>query len=536
MLLLACVGILLAEYRLSKNGLLSSIPALLFAGIARALKTAAKHQDPRNVPSRNTEMLFLLGAGYAVGSIWLYLWSDRDLALTELDRVPLPALAINAIATSTALLSGASTIYPMGEERPDDELQYHEPVPCEHKDALTLLVLAAVTGCYSALSPRRSYTNWIQYCCFALAISCIAYKSALSRWCNRTPASRDNLIAYELLEDQSLAAAPVDERNSIPDGAGRFRWTLDSTKSQKVDFARIHRIIVLLALCISTVALNYFTPEYDTEIASLDRDYKPDVPMEVVLSTYREPVGDIWNFIAGLKSVPETSKASVIIYTKDEDADVKNLKLRTGADEVIKLANVGREGETYLHHINTRWDTLAKHTMFLQADIHFNREFYSRLGNYFDADRTGFLNLGTADVCDCDSCGDRHFWFDNVGLFPQYHNEIYNSTDCSNAVINYKGSFIVSAARIRGIKRNIYNELWQAFIDKDSWAHQPDFSQGRPDSMNAPDFGYTMERMWSLLFQCSDMNVAWKCPSSISGWRIGGGIADCQCFDDDTSG
>lgn len=506
---------------------------MLFAGVARALKNAAVKHNSRGVPSPTVQRFFLLGAGYVIGGIWLLLWSDRDFAMAEVDCVPLIALAINTMATTTALLTGASTIVPLSEDELVDELEISKTIPCEIKDATTLLALVGLTGCYSALSARRSYINRVQYCCFALALLCICCKSIRGRWYNSTPDSRGGLITYELLEDQALPTETDDENYSTLNDMTVSPWALVSRKNRKSVLSRTCQILAVLTLCISAVVPNYCTPDFETKMASLDHNYKPKVAMEVVISMYKEPVGDVWNFIAGLKSAPETSKAAVLIYTKDEDADVKNLKMRTGADEVVKLANVGREGETYLHHINTRWDSLARHTMFLQADVKFDRKFYSRLGNYFDADRTGFLNLGRADVCDCDTCGDRYFWSDTSGLFPQYYNKIYNSSDCSNVVINYKGSFMVSAARVRGISKKIYNELWQAFTDKNSWAHQQEFLQGRSDSMNAPDFGYTMERMWSLLFQCSDMNVAWKCPSYISGWRVGGEIADCQCFDND---
>ena len=90
---------------------------------------------------------------------------------------------------------------------------------------------------------------------------------------------------------------------------------------------------------------------------------------------------------------------------------------------------------------------------------------------------------------------------------------------------------MVSAARIRGIDKSIYQDLWNAFADEKSWAHQDEFVRGRKDSMSAPLVGYTMERIWNLLFQCSDMDIAWKCPTLLSQWRIGGDVSDCQCFD-----
>ncbi|KAF2827241.1 hypothetical protein CC86DRAFT_290470, partial [Ophiobolus disseminans] len=263
----------------------------------------------------------------------------------------------------------------------------------------------------------------------------------------------------------------------------------------------------------------------------LDRRYRPITPLEVVISMYKEPVENVRHLISGIKTAPVTSDPYVTIYIKDHEANTEEVQLRTGADKVIMRPNVGREGETYLNHINDRWDSLATHTIFLQADIHNPREFYTRLQSYFDPTQTGFLSLGWSDVCSCEECSDRFSWSDNAGLFPFYHTKIYNSTECNDALLSYKGQFVVSAARIRGISKMIYKDLWHDFVDENSWAHKPEFLRGRPDSMSAPDFGYTMERMWSLLFQCSDMNIAWRCPTLLSGWRLGGDIEDCQCFD-----
>lgn len=198
------------------------------------------------------------------------------------------------------------------------------------------------------------------------------------------------------------------------------------------------------------------------------------------------------------------------------------------------LPNIGRESETYLNHILNRWNSLAKHTVFLQADVHNAREFYTHLNDYFDSSRTGYPSLGwSGAVCSCEDCSDKFFWRDSSAIFPRVHYQIHNSTVCNNVLLSYKGQFAVSAARVRGISKTIYHDLWQAFVDKDIWAHQREYLQGRPDSMSAPDFGYTMERMWNLLFQCSDMSVAWKCPTLLSGHRTGGSIEDCQCFDSD---
>jgi hypothetical protein len=306
---------------------------------------------------------------------------------------------------------------------------------------------------------------------------------------------------------------------------------LAGTRSSWISVQSTFHIVKLLVIWSLAITMNYDNTRRTPFHASIDRNYEATMPLEIVLGMYNEPVDHVKDLISGFRSAPETGKASVTIYTKHEKADTERLKTSTGADNVTKLMNVGREGETYLHHITNRWDSLAKHTIYLQADVRFSPNFYARLQRYFDPDRTGFLGLGGTNVCNCEDCGDHFYWRDSTQLFPKYYSKIYNSIECGNALLSYKGAFMASAARTRGINKGIYEEIQHAFTDENSWAHQPEFLRGRLDSMNDPHFGYTMERMWSLLFQCSDMEVARKCPSLMSEWKLGGGVGDCQCFD-----
>jgi hypothetical protein len=263
----------------------------------------------------------------------------------------------------------------------------------------------------------------------------------------------------------------------------------------------------------------------------LDLQYEPIGPLEVVISMYKERTEDVAALITKLESMPQMSEALITIYLKDSEADERQIKQETNAHEVIKLPNVGREAETYLNHIVNRWDSLADRTIFLQADVHNPREFYPFFERYFRANQTGFLNLGWAGIlCNSDDCGDKRGWQDETSLFSNTQSRIDNSHR-ENVLLSYKGQFVVTAARIRGIDKSIYDDLWQLLVDENSWAHQEPYLQGRPDSMSQPWFGYTTERIWNVLFQCSDMDVAWRCPTLLSGWRPGGSIADCQCFD-----
>jgi CRISPR/Cas system-associated endoribonuclease Cas2 len=535
LLLLASIGIIMAEYRLSGFSLKNSLAAMGCAGLAGALRKAVIRHHAKDKLGRKEESFWLVGFGCVIGTVEVILfWPDKIYILSEVRAMSLwllLPLTINVFATTTALLLGRSVIFPM-----DDDLSEHTPGAdnTDEYDVFVLLFLTGVVGFFSAFALLRSYTNWIQYCCFALAMLCASCKMLTTRRKKRKH-WRDHTSSYELLDGPTEAPTYSEEEVDSLDISGsqtlKIRNPFNRTSVWKINFLAVVGACILLVVWGMAMSGNYVPRDSPGKAAIIDHNYEPSVPLDIVINMYKEPMEDLRKLVDGLKSVPETTRASITIYTKDQEANTKKIKLATSADKVIKLPNIGREGETYLRHINTRWDSLAKHTMYLPADTHFSPEFYRRIRNYFDPDRTGFLSLTWSYVCDSADCGDPFFWHDTAGLFPKYHHEIYNSTNRTNVLLSYKGTFIVSAARTRGVSKTMYEELWQAFVDENSWAHQQNFTLGRLDSMSAPDFGYTMERMWGMLFQCSNANTAWKCPSLKSGWRVGGDVADCQCLD-----
>lgn len=502
---------------------------MLFAGIASALgKFALRHNHREELPSPTKQMQFLVGIGFAISALWVLLFWPSEKAITfEPEHIPL--LIVSCAATTAASLIGASLILPTSELFVYEETKHAGASAYTYK-ILHLIVMVGVAGCYSGLSVRGSYVSWYQLSCFAVAVACISRKAIQDTEGDSAHEHRDRSNAYALLTNSSPTTMRVDETQPFTGvyGTSRsFRRRLEGWASQSYN---IRLSMVLGFVWAFYLYLNFHTPRH-VQVSTLDLEYEPSLPIELVISMYKEPVEDVKRLVTSVRMNPGTSDSYVTIYIKNKDADTQEVRRRTGADRAVQRPNVGREGETYLYHIKDRWDSLAKHTIFLQADIHNPREFYPRLQRYFDSHRTGFLSLGWSDVCSCGECGDRFSWSDDTGIFSFYHSKITNSTECGNALLSYKGQFVVSAARIRGINKMIYNDLWHDFVDENSWAHQPEFLKGRPDSMSAPDFGYTMERMWNVLFQCSDMSIAQKCPTLLSGWRLNGDIGDCQCFD-----
>jgi hypothetical protein len=499
--------------------------AVITAGIASALRKIAGRYRPHDVLDRKLELRWLVGVGCFVAAASAYFAWDEQRLISINVRV-LPLLALHAASTTSAMLIGKSVFFDADESVSGDKLPGNGTA-LNLRCTLSLLALTGITGCYSTLAVRRSYTNLYQYCCFALAILCIS---------QRTVYDWDSSATYEPLQDLSLPLPEEEGSTTSTEKFERAQSTPSRSDLWKNTLRTSSSVVVVLLLWTVYMCMNFTERERKQHIASLDRTHhEPTLPLEVVISMYKEPIKVVNDLISSLEHLPVTSGASITIYVKDSEANTEELREQTGANKVIKLPNMGREGETYLSHIINRWDSLAKQTIFLQAEVHNPHEFNKRLA-YLNPAHTGFLNLGWSDVCDCNDCGDRFFWSDKKGLFRQIHEQVYNSTECDNILLSYKGQFVASAARIRGISRTIYEGLWQTIVDETSWVHQPQFLQGRPDSMSAPHFGYTIERIWSLLFQCSDLDVGWKCPTLLSGWRLGGDAGDCQCFDSDLDG
>lgn len=479
----------------------------------------------------STKHRWLVSMSSLVVIAWMFgPWSTEHMARVDLDLLPL--LAINACSGAVALLMGASILFPM-DMHADEQLSSAEEVTAQPThDVLTLLALTGCVGCYTTLAVRRSYTSQYQFVCFFLAILCIGSKSIydvdrsfpLRRWVRGR--------VYEILMYSPARNSTDAEVAQLSDEVSDSQLRISEDTTKGITFRAFMITILMGLLWIAYLCLNAQEQRARRVGVNLDRKYAPTQPIEVVLSMYKEPTYEVAQLITNLRSMPQLSEARVTIYIKDDKADIAHIKRLTNASNVIMLPNIGREGETYLNHIVNQWDNLAAKTIFLQADIHNPREFYRRLSRFYHPHQTGFLSLGwVGSVCNSDNCGDRHFWQDETHLFPEIQSRISNSTTSEHILLSYKGQFIVSAARIRGIDKSIYHDLRQAFVNPKSWAHQQEYIRGRQDSMSQPWFGYTVERIWNLLFQCNDMDIAWKCPSLVSGWRPGGNLSDCQCFD-----
>jgi hypothetical protein len=267
--------------------------------------------------------------------------------------------------------------------------------------------------------------------------------------------------------------------------------------------------------------------------AHLDQTFSPKSRFDIVVSMYDEDPASVRQMLSSIKSTSllRIIQPRVIIYSKNAATEPETLKIATGADIVEQLENLGREGGTYLDHIVNKWDELAHQTMFIQAHAHNMRELIPRIDNFL-VTNTGMLSLGfTGVICDCETCNDRWGWEDMWDVIPTLYKKVNNNTCEGPMLLSYKGQFVASGRRIRGISLGIYQDLLDAVTSKSGWSHDPSVVSDAIDRPDAPYFGYTVERIWNLLMQCSNLEIATLCPSLLSGWRRGGRQEDCQCLD-----
>lgn len=257
-------------------------------------------------------------------------------------------------------------------------------------------------------------------------------------------------------------------------------------------------------------------------------------------------------------------KPNVIIYTKDPSKDiVKRIREEVVFGDIYTLPNIGGVSGTFLHHIVKNWENLPTQTLFLTTSPYTMNNFDiigRRLFDYYNPAQlppaaensdtlTGFLNLGEMETCDCYGCYDRSGWNDTFRLIPSMWaasrpvEKGHEPYKCKKAILTHGNNFVASAARIRGIRKDIWEELDDALsnpsLDR-AWAHDrvklgPKGSKtelfGEKDSLEKPHLGYTVERLWGVLLGCSNQKIAWKCPSLWKGWRRGGQMEDCVCRD-----
>ncbi|RPB04826.1 hypothetical protein L873DRAFT_1173851 [Choiromyces venosus 120613-1] len=270
-------------------------------------------------------------------------------------------------------------------------------------------------------------------------------------------------------------------------------------------------------------------PDIVLPLPILDMAYLPRRQLDIIISLHHEDLHKLNSHLRTITLLPNIAPLNphVIIYTKDPNSDAETILDQASAENIIHLPNRGREGGTYLWHILNNWEDLAEHTLFIQADIHNFPTFLEKLGAFFVSE-TGMLDLGFSGIsCTLTACIDPWKWEDKERFLPQLYSTLHGSIPPpENAKLTYKGQFVVSARRIRGVGRGVYERMQYLLEDEKSpWSSD---KNGRRD---APVFGYTLERAWGLLFGCADGRLVVDCPPYWPGKGGRKGLDSCQCLD-----
>ncbi|GAM89069.1 hypothetical protein ANO11243_071040 [Dothideomycetidae sp. 11243] len=352
------------------------------------------------------------------------------------------------------------------------------------------------------------------------------------------------LQGYAHLHDVPVkhpAETKADHKQSGHSGVRQSKSYIIDAFRRRISPALRTTVNILVLPCFAIFWLSFlssnFRPEADPPNPQLDSNYTALSELDVVMSMYNESPDLVRQTMASLQEIPSIAgtQPRLIIYSKREDVEAEGLKTAIGAAEVHVLSPVGgREAQTYLQHITTRWDDLATHTLFLPAYVQDLPNVLLRIEESFFANRTGMLSLSSVSgaTTHCLSPGDRTGWEDKSGIVSRLYTQIYHHPcqDDTLVLLSYGHAFLASAQRIRGVDKTIYEGLNTALVDPQSWAHH-DLYAKQGDSLEKPRLAGTIERMWPLLLQCNDARVADMCASLWSGSRRLGTERDCQCYD-----
>jgi hypothetical protein len=514
---LACCVVLFEDYKLTPNGLLFGIPVVLLLGVVYAIyrhqtDDMELHRSKEDQPSMLTILILPLISAVAcflVSAVTCYLSleSDYEVALTWSLA---PMLLLNVAATVSTI-----TLAPSMLEQTKKNTSHN----------LVLLALPGFTALLSQQLGLYISLSYVQILAFSTSVCCCTLIARME-------------TESDYLSEEGWLEVPMGARDDTKYPESLLENLQDRVieVQKRWPSAQTMFLVITTIVWVHCLTNSYLTPfpQHNTHKLRLDTSYAPASAIDIVMSIYREAPSHVTDTFSLLNSLPSIgSKAPrLILYTKDPAANLTLLQQQTNATKIIQLPNVGREGHTYLHHMISSWDDLAAQTFFLQASIHNPREFTARVRDYYTP-QTGMLSLGfSGQSCECNDCGDRFGWQDHSSIVEETWKEVFNQTcGTQRLLLSYKGQFVASAARVRANEKAMYERLRDALQEPDSWAHSDEYLQDRPDSLNAPYFGYTLERLWSVIMQCSDEQIAALCPTLLSGQRRGGSKADCQCMD-----
>ncbi|GAA5952656.1 hypothetical protein JCM21900_006062 [Sporobolomyces salmonicolor] len=311
---------------------------------------------------------------------------------------------------------------------------------------------------------------------------------------------------------------------------------------------------------------------YKNRMGLYHRASHPFVPptLDIVFSYFNESVPEFEQHVKHVLDLGMTQRyrTRVSLYSKG-GGEVAALERIEGVDEVLQLPNAGREGGTYLTHILRRFappapddpfgagqeTSHADLTLFLQHHLAWSWIADQRFD--FVDDRTGFLALGPWVKNDCGE--DLH----GTGKYERMK-DIYVMARCSAKMCapllsrsptlslvelmarlsphplytqfcpptlqlsSWAAQFIVSRQRIVANPPGKYQRLRELLeAPKEHWIYTEGahFSWHGAMGPSNPYLGHALERSWPVIFNCTDPNIASRCPDDRYDKEA------CQCLD-----
>ncbi|WPG99117.1 Hypothetical protein R9X50_00192800 [Acrodontium crateriforme] len=453
-------------------------------------------------------------------------------------------LAINVISTTVAVMSGGFLLRPVKLTELSTICEPTKP----HTDSILLSV--ALTGVVSlasslTLDQPAVLSTW-QFLGYIIATLAFVTTNDLDELMICTGFSdpkneRRDDFSTKFVNDSAIELLPFDDdqdQDALAQTSGSRRSTLGLLILGGLSWLAFVRIWY-----------NVAPPSPDASNTSLDQAFHPRADFDIVVARYDEPSTDIAQNLNLLLQAPrfQTLQSRIHFYNKNLDTttfadDIEDLMNGLANISVTPSENIGRESEAYLHHIVSTWDDLAAHTLFMQAEPHDFKLARNQMEQYL-LPETGFMPLAYegAFCRDCNHCHD-HSWSENPAVLSALYSNANSGAPCKDLVLTYRGQFVASAARIRGNEKAMYEGLLEQLRNPNSSMHSASYTPSewnsdQVDSMNAPTFGFTLERLWGVLMQCSDLRLAYWTPSMLGAyvrpsWLNGAFPAeDLQCLD-----
>jgi hypothetical protein len=563
-LVLLCCGVaVFDDYRLNVRGLYFALAGFSLESLSRTISKIASQ------PAENQR-------------------ENRGRPLCAHAWVGIPPLAISAYATfrfeniaAASHIAGSWSIYTWLINLIPGSLLLLTFNSCMNS-AFPLLSHGCTRSALEDSSPpaREALTTTLQAGFWVLILGVLARESNLIGW--------SQIIAFALI--YVLAVGPGHIGYYLP-RLLNFMARLVRQKQRHVHFkswglfsflgtstaAFAVLVGIIVMFWVNTIAYNRNAKTWlDPKEAFLDTQYLPprvrcfDI---IIAHSAGHPVESVLELISSFTSIGHIKALGpkITVYTKDSSLVKVNASLVRGdfggEFHIQELKNIGGIASSYLHYILNTWDVLPVQTLFLsttKTTTPLSMQLYtSRLNSYFAAQgfpvpdaepKTGFLNFGEQEVCRCNSCFDSLGWEDTFNLIPSMWSAARpGSPTCDSVLLTYSNTFMASAARIRGVNKDVWKLLYDALMNEDlnnAWAHKAEklpkmlpgekkktgpWAEGgvyaENDSLENPYLGLTVERLWGILLQCSTPMIAWRCPSLWRGSRWGAEKVDCGCID-----